>query len=66
MAKSVERPAPINVVEAMRYFVVYEHLYGGIVRKGNDVINMKTQIEIDNIEAIRSIEKYLTEALKKS
>lgn len=63
--KSAERPQPktTKVKQSMSYFIVFEHLHGGLIRRGNYVIKMTDRIHIDDLQAIRGIERGIVKAL---
>lgn len=59
------KPAPVKKVKAsMSYFIVYEHLLGGLVRKGNFVTKLQDRVYIDGYDAIVAIQNYLRDELK--
>lgn len=58
--------APKKVKESMSYFIVYEHVLAGQVRKGNVILNLNEQVEIEDANSIAAIENYLLQAGKVS
>lgn len=63
--KTIKKPATKpKLKKSMLYMFVYEHIHGGMVRKGNYFTCFSDQYEIENELAIRTIESTLKDGGK--